>query len=635
MSIRVRVTVVLVVALLLAACSNSFNSVLTASDEPSRQTAGNGVTRERQLAEPGLRALAEGNYAEAVTRFEVALQAAPDSADLHFLVGFSYSRMSNDQSATYRPLAETAFQVALRLNPAHAAAARELGSMMLRDGRYELAEYLYSRAVSLGMKDPVTYRGLAMAAYYNVDFPVAHWATAQVADGDPNSIRLRALVEGLGGNRDAARDLLQRYQQVDRTESHGRALQVALTTWEDLHEQVAQMPAWGAAAPQPTPPPPPSGPAVSAATGPMATNWSDCVQASNPVSTNMVMGGGGGQASADETVLLPALPSPCSGRALPRMALIDVVLIRTIINGTSTEGLNLLDQLQVVMGGSLVTSHAKISGTAPSNVSTFSKAFNLGIPTSGIDYSLNIANATGTRSEVLSRPSLLALDRQPSVFFSGSTVTVALQGQLGGGSFGQLPVGVNLSATPTFIDDDTLLITVKATRSFFETVSGGSFSEALQTSRNSVTANAIMKMGQTLVLSGLSDRETQDVSSHVPVLGQVPGLKYLFNNSSDDDFRTYILVLLTPRRAGIETSPGEATLAADSLAEQDKAQLDFFRKHAANDFQPVKNIDAIKYHLRTNQLYKVIAGGNIDSEMWPGSSERFQFMNELEQLLYF
>lgn len=72
--------------------------------------------------------------------------------------------------------------------------------------------------------------------------------------------------------------------------------------------------------------------------------------------------------------------------------------------------------LQIVFGWSNVSTRTENTGTVTSqNVSTRSQA----LPQAGVTYSLYIANASDLRSDVLARPSLVVLDRQPSQFRAG------------------------------------------------------------------------------------------------------------------------------------------------------------------------------------------------------------------------
>lgn len=624
----------------------------------------------RAVAAPGVKSLAAGDYQSAVTQFEVALMSRPRSPDLHFLAGIAYRMLSDEKGESYRELAKTALNTALQLDPSHVLAARELGRILIEDGRYQEAEALYARAVSLDAADQPTMAGLTLAAYFSADDKVARWGSARLDENTISTWQIRALVDGMVGNEAQAEADVRQFVAMGAAPARVKSLRAALAAWNGLRGLASvtddATPAPGADASPPAaaaPPPDASGgvsgfafggasagtPPASApiSTGPVSPNWNDCQQTATPPNPNAGgfggFGGGGGgggfggggfggggQSAPDETTSLPALPAPCKGLPLPRMVMLDAVIVRTIINGSSAYGVNLLSPLQVVLQGNLLDTVTK--GTTVNR--TWTKSGSVATPTAGIQYSLNIANASGNRSEVLSRPSLLALDRQPSNFFSGSNVTIALQGQLGGGNLSSLPVGINLSATPTFISDDDLLLSVKTTRTFFEAPSGGTFAQSIQTSRNTVTANVMMHMGQTLVLSGLSERETQATEDEVPVLGKIPLLQYLTKNANDFDYRTYLIILITPR--AVQAPAHDGDLPTDRLADDDRKRLDEFRRRfVPSELKPLNNMEVIRYHMRTNQMYRVLAGGTLNDEAWAGSSERFKFLNQIVAGLYF
>ena len=611
---------------------------------------------EQRLAEPGLADLAKGDFLKASSDFQVALQSEPRSASLHFLTGLAYHLRARTEGSEQDVLAEMALRTSLRLDPAHAVAWRELGRVLAAGQKFEEAEAAFGRAYHYGLRDASTVGGLAFSAYSAVDHPVAAWAAAQLDDASPETWRLRALIHAQGGDAKAAASDVDRYRQSGAPPARVQSLTKAQGTWREMAVDVAlqspgpsfsgAQPPMGlgpsvmvAAAPQTAAPAIAAQPyaPVSAPGGtPVAADWSDCQQRQNvsvsaPAAFASVPAAVAGSVPfADETTSLTALPSPCQGHPLPRMAMIDVVIIRTIINGSSMHGLNFLDALSVVLGAQIVSTRTENNANALPVANLLSKDFRIGLPLAGIQYSLNLANATGVRSEVLSRPSLLALDRQPSAFFSGSTLTVGLPGQISGGSLGQIPVGTSLSVTPTFVDNDTMLLSTKASRSFFEGAGGGSFGQQVQTSRNTVTSNVIVDFGQTVVLSGLSERETQTALSETPGLGKTPLLQYFFKHSSDQDFRTQLIILLTPRRH----ADGQDD-TNDKISDNSAEELKLLRAKANSAFSPIPNLEAIKYHLRTNRMYRIISGGTLEDDMWTGSSERFTLVNELRELLFF
>jgi len=62
-----------------------------------------------------------------------------------------------------------------------------------------------------------------------------------------------------------------------------------------------------------------------------------------------------------------------------------------------------------------------------------------------------------------------------------------------------------------------------------------------------MNANVQLEFGQTLVLGGLSEKETTRTRSGVPLLQDIPGLQYLFSSLSTSSFQRSVLILITPR----------------------------------------------------------------------------------------
>lgn len=74
------------------------------------------------------------------------------------------------------------------------------------------------------------------------------------------------------------------------------------------------------------------------------------------------------------------------------------------------------------------------------------------------------------------------------------------------------------------------------------------FDQVVHTSKNLVSASVIMDIGQTLILSGLTEKETSRFQNKVPVLGDIPLVKLLFNESVDAQYNKSVVFMLTPRR---------------------------------------------------------------------------------------
>ncbi|HSF43913.1 MAG TPA: tetratricopeptide repeat protein, partial [Thermoanaerobaculia bacterium] len=93
----------------------------------------------RLLIEEGYRLASEDEHAEALDRFQLALELSPTSAD-------AWTGIGNCQLHNFQTLsAEKAFKRALALDPDHSRARHGLGTLYLRQGEERKAEEVWSR----------------------------------------------------------------------------------------------------------------------------------------------------------------------------------------------------------------------------------------------------------------------------------------------------------------------------------------------------------------------------------------------------------------------------------------------------------------------------------------------------------
>ncbi|QWD39929.1 hypothetical protein G6669_04935 [Polynucleobacter paneuropaeus] len=264
-----------------------------------------------------------------------------------------------------------------------------------------------------------------------------------------------------------------------------------------------------------------------------------------------------GGTSGDQTLYLEPLPSPCKNAEPPKMASIDAVLIRTVDVVGSQFGVNLLNGLQMFAGAQSFSSTGSSGGASVSGV-VQNSVLGLGTATSAtinsvsglVSYSLNIANSTTTNSQVIARPTLTALDRIPSTFYSGGVITAGLNGGgVSGAQVTNIPTGVSLSVTPTFIDNESMMLAVKVSRSYVSATGAvGGFNSGVTTQQHAVTANVKVNYGETLILDGLTSREIENSQNGVPVLQDIPIIQYLFSQVVKSQTAENVIVLVTPRK---------------------------------------------------------------------------------------
>ena len=623
--------------------------------------------------EKGIDLLSAGKAKKANTEFNRALALAPSDANLHFLNGLAYREMGRTNGQAVTELAETGYRLALEFDSNHWLAAWHLGLLQVEQRQYDAARKSFAIAARLRPRNPDIQLALAGSAYQASDAPVALWAannTLTLRPDDPEALRIASLSSAALGMESSALEFRDRFQQVKPSEDV-HILNDRIRAWKRVHAQAdisgnAAVPAKetnpgdpapdAAAEPlRPTesapgnlPPttqvPPPSGNAGEIigepGQGPLAPSWSDCVQSSTSQSSSSSSWGGGSSSSwgsstsSDATEKLTALPSPCKGIALPRMAVVDVTIVRTQETTGYTNGVNLLDGLKIVLNGSW--ERKSTSNSDPNDdIRSTTVMRSLGLPAAGISYSLNIFNAGDTVADVIARPSLLALDRTPATFFSGSTISVALEGEYGG-SLSDRNIGVSLSVTPTFIDDDRLLLAVKGARSFIEPAQFDGFQEALTSANNIVSTNVIMRFGETLILSGLREREFINGKHGVPLLRDVPVVQYLFSTNEEYDYSHHVLILLTPRKPATYSETLRAANAYAYSPEFQKEPIDTAASEANDALRPRRpHLEAIMAKLRLNRYQHEFRTGDLSYRRFAPRPSLERVLQDVKQMMYF
>jgi type II secretion system protein D len=163
------------------------------------------------------------------------------------------------------------------------------------------------------------------------------------------------------------------------------------------------------------------------------------------------------------------------------------------------------------------------------------------------------------RMDILSRPQVLTLDNQPAFIQVGQRVprivgsTVNQNGSQNNVTLEN--VGLILGVTPRISPEGNVVMEIDAEKSSLGPESEGIpvavsldgtviRSPRIDTTTAQATVSAAN--GETIILGGLITKANRQVHRKVPVLGDIPVLKYLFRFDSVAEKRTELLIILTP-----------------------------------------------------------------------------------------
>ncbi len=575
-------------------------------------------TVPRRYMEKGLERLQAGELEKASDLFNKALKLAPESANLHLLNGLTYHLMDKRGNKTKAALAARGYRQALAFNPDNWIAAYYLGHLKLEQRKFRKAQQWFAEALLYRPDDPGILYNMVVASYYAGDPGTAAGVLDHLKRFEPDSrrvLRADAMVRAALGRRDAARESLKAFADkapavtVKRVK-HRLKQWNSFLEWQEKQDGGAAEStttsdgagkAAGAAGTA-------SGRAASRVRGPSAATMPDT-------------SGGGGKPAND-------------------MVIVDVVIIRTEEDVRTSRGVNLLENLKIQFGGPQMDNRdqnvfpAYQRRTTNNNAPGRTIIQTLTVPS--LSYSLNIANATTTRNEILARPTLVARSGEMSRFFSGTQIDAAATSGGDGDSVQiEKEVGVGLRVQPKLRADDMVELDVKAERTFLKAPSRSiDFTFKLETSKTLVNADVVMNYGNTLVLSGLSEKETERGRNGVPFLQDIPGVQYFFSELSTRNFQKSVLILLTPRRPAYVYKQGRtagATGDGRAGARSDNAVAELKARYA-DWFRPYPNWASIFHHMQSNQLYREFRTGDVTLEQW---SNMTKLENRVIQAMHF
>ncbi len=640
------------------------NSIVTGaaeetSNDDSPSVNPSGSVDSKRIAEEGLKYLRNGDSEKAVRLFNAAIKFDSKNPTYHLLAGIAYHLEFRKTSAPeMRDNAEIGYKLSAQFDPSDARAPVQLGRLFLDAKRFRDARDAFATALEANPANSDALHGMATSSYLLGDIKVALWAVSELETQkyDPTAIaRMRAVFYAAIGDKERSSQYSAAYaasavQQSDVGSFDERLSQinamVAQGEWLKNSADVSSSQSPDASAPsaaEPIADAPTSETEVAADAPTQAEPWWVCPGRQNDMQAGMSsdpQGGSGG----DETVQLRALPAPCAESKPPKMAIIDVVMLRTEDSVSRSYGSNLLQNLTGYFGMSANLNGSTSSGGnligSGTTTTTLGIAGQLGLG-SALAYSLNIANATQNRNEVLARPTLLAIDRLPSTFFSGSNISISVGGGFPGAqsSLVDKQVGVSFSVTPTFIDDDQVLLSVRTARSFVTAPAVGTNGVALSQSRLSTSANLVVRPGQTVILSGLAERERVRGKSGVPVLRDIPGIQYLFSSDQNVDFFRTVMVMLTLRKP-VTTAEDVAGVEAEKQA-REKTGVPQIKKYGfywrVDEYAKVlsrsaPNMDAAIDALFSNKLYQTFKSRDLDDKDWASQSKMQMITKDFQGL---
>ncbi len=621
-------------------------------------------TEPRKLTFDGIKALEKGDLDVAKENFNKALKMDIRNSNLQFLNALTYHlRALNGNSQDFE-LALTGYRLAQQFEPSNWIAVFYEGLLYKDIKKFEQAQDAFARAMLLERNNPDILFQFAEVSYYANDIKSAVSAIKQLTSldlGDDLHKKLfsvGAIVHAGANMPRKAADYLTAYKGLSVDAFRLDYIEKRIEAWNDFHRRqtynrnrpilhTAQF-----ALPDDEDDPFNQLPPVTASP-------SIPVEKENPIERNAEIEreqeepDNSGTESDDITnspVVSGEERSDETQQAVQQeaenpnpMVVVDVVILRTEDDNSTSKGVNLLSGLKIQFGDPLAgvpgLSYRKekvadlVDPTDTVNTRTVTRFISL----PSVSYSLNIANSATGRNEILARPTLVAMSGETSEFFSGVQIAAAaVSGGAGDSISIDKEVGVKLAITPEILENDFVRLDVSAERTFLTQPSSSvTFNFRLDTTKTEVNAAVSMKFGQTLILGGLSEREKEGDRDGVPLLQEIPVVQYLFSRKTTRDYNKSVLILITPRRAhAVDQTPEEFEKSINKLGERER-NIEKLSYEFRDWFQPTPNVDSVFQHMQNNDLYREFKRGDFPPESWSGQQGHFDRLRHILPFLYY
>ncbi len=572
-------------------------------------------TEALSRAAKGLQSAAELDLKQASKALNEALQLDTRNSYLHFFNGFIYHLQARQGDTSKTDLAIEGYQQATRLDPGNWIAHEFLGLAMVEQKQYAKAQGAFAEVLLQRPEDPVVLSRMLAVSYLAGDARTA----CSMAD------RLGALPQG-------------------REEGFLRSSVAVYAACGEFTKAEAARTAFEAGG---------VSPADAERVGRRISQWQQFHRAKEAaaatdgarmIKTQLAA------AMTDNLAAAAAAPAPTPAAAAPaaaattgsatggRMVLVDVVMVRTEDSISTLKGVNLMSALQLQLGSGSAPAYSR-NTTSSSEGSTSILTRALTVP--ALAYSLNLANANSNLNEVLARPTLAAVEGMRSEFFSGTSLNAAVVsgGSTTGGSSVSIEkrYGVKLSVLPQIMPDGMIKLAIDASRTFLKPPSANiGFTYKLEISEILANANVVLRMGDTLVLGGLSEKESTNNRDGVPVLQDVPLLQYLFSQQTRTDYQRSVLILITPRPAAYTWLSEESRAAAQAQDGDNPANsIEVLRARYGDWFKPYPNLASVFHHLNSADLYREFRTADVTLERWDRMSTTQERLKQALGFLYY
>lgn len=162
------------------------------------------------------------------------------------------------------------------------------------------------------------------------------------------------------------------------------------------------------------------------------------------------------------------------------------------------------------------------------------------------------AIATEGNSNILSTPTIMALDNEEAEILVGENVPFITGSQLTNGAardpfttIQREDIGISLKVTPRVNNNNSVTLDIEQKVENVKANSGEA--SDIVTAKREIKTKVLIDDGEVLVLGGLIEDQVTESKSKVPLLGDIPGIGRAFRSTKKDTVKKNLMVFIRPK----------------------------------------------------------------------------------------
>ncbi len=204
-----------------------------------------------------------------------------------------------------------------------------------------------------------------------------------------------------------------------------------------------------------------------------------------------------------------------------------------------------LEGAQSIAGGTIPTLTERLNVNLPVDASAGRIGLNLARLTDGTLLDLELAALESENlGEVVASPRVTTLNQQEAYIETGQEIPYLQSTSSGAAASAFKKAVLSLRVIPQITPDDRIVLDLHVTQDTVgETTADGNV--AINTKR--LNTQVLVKNGETIVLGGIFQKRLNTDIKKVPILGDLPGIGFLFRSKIKSETKEELLIFVTPK----------------------------------------------------------------------------------------